>query len=122
VAPSSSGARERARFGTSRTPYAYSIPDELGTLTPAQWGRSPHLLARRGEARLGAAVLREAWQSLRLPSESRVYRDAVAFFLEPATGTEAVSFELACTLAGVDPDHVRRAVWARRLARTIRRG
>lgn len=84
-----------------------SIPEGLGLLLPAQWGRSRPPC---GPSRLGAAVLREAWDTLGLPQDSRPYRDAIRFFLWPADPMAPMSLELACALAGVEPDDVRRCV------------
>jgi hypothetical protein len=93
------------------------VPPDLGVVTPAQWAATP--IARRGAgwSRLGAAVLREAWGALAMPRTSRVYRDAVAFFLEPSDDTAPLSFERACTFAGVEPEGIRRLVRARLAAR-----
>jgi hypothetical protein len=93
------------------------VPADLDPLVPAQWAATP--IARRGAgwSRLGAAVLREAWGALRWPRASRVHRDAVAFFLEPSDDTAPLSFERACTFAGVEPEGIRRLVRARLEAR-----
>jgi hypothetical protein len=87
------------------------VPPDLDVLVPAQWAATPY----RGApwARLGAAVLREAWQALGRPRAARSRREALAFFFGPADATAPLSFEAACWLAGVEPDDVRRVVRAR---------
>ena len=89
-----------------------SIPENLGTVEPVQWSaRQIGGTGTTGLSRLGAAILHEAWEDLtRLPRGSKPYREALRFFLGPVHPRAAVSLELACALADVDPDHVRRCV------------
>src|SRR5262245_50051245 len=94
-----------------------SIPADLGTVVPAQWPPGRYRRAHRGGgvARLGAALLADAWRCLDSQATDRASRArqaALQWFLDPP-GAEAITLVFACALAGVEPEAVRRRVRAR---------
>lgn len=95
----------------------YNVPDNMGTLLPAQWDALYVGHERPGHARLGAALIEEAWDTLRkYPQASVEWWAARRFFFGPPDPAVPMPLEFACALVGLHPDYLRRLV-RRRLAR-----
>src|SRR5215475_3778499 len=97
------GPQARAAWWRLKSPHP--IPDDLGTLLPAQTGQQQAI--HLPMARVAAALLIDAIRCLHFPPAHRLHQDALRYLLGP-DHDETIPCEQACQLAGVDPEHLRR--------------